>query len=168
MLLASYTLITATRCKGKKKKRKIAASVTPAEPKSKKVKYLTHRSRYIEPVVVPKFGVGSSSAAEAKQTIPIMQSAKDPTVVPKVPTFEPTLSKDDKAEEPQSEETMKMPEILSPSTEAKLLKAQKASTATPKRRRMANVLDAVLETTKALSPAPSKKIAKAQTEAVTR
>jgi hypothetical protein len=32
---------------------------------------------------------------------------------------------------------------------------------------MANVLDAVLETMKALNPAPSKKIAKAQTEAVT-
>jgi hypothetical protein len=63
---------------------------------------------------------------------------------------------------------MKMPEILSPSTEAKLPKAQKASAATPKRRRMANVLDAVLETMKALSPAPSKKIAKAQTEAITR
>jgi hypothetical protein len=57
---------------------------------------------------------------------------------------------------------IKMPEILSPPTEV-----QKASTATPKRRRMANVLDSVLETTKALSPAPIKKIdeaAEAQTE----
>jgi hypothetical protein len=65
------------------------------------------------------------------------------------------------------EETMKMPEILSPLTEAKLPKVQRASAATPKRRRMASVLDAVLETTKALSPAPSKKIVeatKAQTE----
>jgi hypothetical protein len=149
------------------KKRKIAASVTPSEPKSKKVKVLTHRPRYIEPTVVPEFGVGSSSAAEAKQTTPIVQSTEEPTVVPKVPTVEPTISKDDKAEEPQAEETMKMPEILSPSTEAKLSKAQKASTATPKRRRMANVLDAVLETTMALSPAPSKKIAEAQTEAKT-
>jgi hypothetical protein len=65
---------------------------------------------------------------------------------------------------------MKMPEILSPSTEAKLPKVQKASAATAKRRRMASVLDAVLETTKVLSPAPSKKIAEAtktQTEAET-
>jgi hypothetical protein len=131
------------------------------------VKVLTHRSRYIEPAVVHKFGVGSSSATEGKQSVPIMQSAEEPTVVPKVPTVEPTLSKDDKAEEPQSEETMKMLEILSPSTEAKLPKAQKASAATPKRRRMANMLDVMLETTKALSLAPSKKIAKAQTEAVT-
>jgi hypothetical protein len=66
---------------------------------------------------------------------------------------------------------MKMPEILSPSTEAKLPKVQKAYAATPKRRRMASVLDAMLETTKALSPAPSKKIVEAtktQTEAETR
>jgi hypothetical protein len=132
------------------------------------VKVLTYRSRYIEPVVVLEFGVGSSSAVEAKQTAPIVQSAGEPTVVSKVPTVGPTISKDDKAEEPQAKETMKMPEILSPSTEAKLPKAQKASAATPKRRRMASVLDAMLETTKVLSPAPSKKIVeatKAQTEA---
>jgi hypothetical protein len=35
---------------------------------------------------------------------------------------------------------------------------QKTSAATPKRRRMANVLDAVLETTKVLSPATTKKV----------
>jgi hypothetical protein len=56
---------------------------------------------------------------------------------------------------------MKMPEIMSPPAEAKLLKVQKAPVATPKRRRMANVLDAVLETTKALSPGPTKKTAEA-------
>jgi hypothetical protein len=46
----------------------------------------------------------------------------------------------------------------------------KVFTTTPKRRRMANVLDAVLETTKALSPAPTKKnaeAAKTQAEAKT-
>jgi ABC-type uncharacterized transport system involved in gliding motility auxiliary subunit len=54
---------------------------------------------------------------------------------------------------------MKMSEILSPPVEAKLPKVQKAPAATPKKRRMASVLDAVLETTKALSPAPTRKIA---------
>jgi hypothetical protein len=54
-----------------------------------------------------------------------------------------------------------MPEILSPPAEAKLLKVQKATAATPKRRRMASVLDAVLETTKVLSPEPTKKITEA-------
>jgi hypothetical protein len=59
------------------------------------------------------------------------------------------------------EETVKMPEILSPPAEAKMPKVQKAPAATPKRRRMASVLDAALETTKALSPAPTKKITEA-------
>jgi hypothetical protein len=49
------------------KKRMIAASITPVEhvPKSKKMKVLTHRSRYIEPAVVPDFDAGFSLAAKA-------------------------------------------------------------------------------------------------------
>jgi hypothetical protein len=51
--------------RGQEKKRKTVASATPAEtaasaipaePKSKKMKVLTHRSRYIEPATVPEFG----------------------------------------------------------------------------------------------------------------
>jgi hypothetical protein len=65
------------------------------------------------------------------------------------------------------EKMTKIPEILSPLGAAGLPKVQKTSAATPKRR-MAKVLDAVLETTKALSPAPAKKVApteaKSQTE----
>jgi hypothetical protein len=121
--------------------------------------------------VLPKFGAGTSSAAEAKEAAPIVQNTEEPIVVPKVPTIEPVEAKVDKAEEPNVEEIMKMPEILSPPTEAKLPKVQKASAATPKRTRMANMLDAVLETTKALIPAPTKKIAeaaKAQAESETR
>ena len=59
-----------------------------------------------------------------------------------------------------------MLEILSPSAEVTVPKAQKSFVATTKRRRMANVLD-VLETVKTLNLTPSKKIAeasKAQTE----
>jgi hypothetical protein len=147
--------------RGQEKKRKIAASVTPAEsvPKSKKVKVLTHRPRYIEPVVVPKLGVGSSSATEAIETIPIAQSIEEATVMPKVPIAEPVEAKVDKAEKSKAEKIMQEPKNLSPPTEATLPKVQKASTATPKRRRMANVLDAVLETMKVLSPAATKKVA---------
>jgi hypothetical protein len=63
---------------------------------------------------------------------------------------------------------MKMPEILSPPTEATVPKVCMGSVVTPKRRRMANVLDVVLETTKTLSHAPTRKVAeasKAQPEA---
>jgi hypothetical protein len=170
MRLASYTPIIASRCEGKEKKRKAAASATTVVPKSKKVKVLTHRSRYIEPAVVPEFVEGASSTAEARQAASITQSVEEPTVMPKMPTVEPVESKVDKAKEPKVEEIIKKPEILSPPTEEKLPKVPKAAVATPKRRRMANVLDAVLETTKALSPSPTKKIAevaKAQAEAET-
>jgi hypothetical protein len=143
------------------KKRKSIASATTIVPKGKKVKVLTHRPRYIEPAIVPEFGEGASSNAEARQATPIVQSIEEPIVVPKVPTVGPAEAKDDKAEEPQVEKIVKMPEILSPPAEAKLPKVQKAPAATPKMRRMASVLDAVLETTKALSPRPTKKNAEA-------
>jgi hypothetical protein len=79
----------------------------------------------------------------------------------KTHTVEPVEDKVYNVEDPKVEEIIKMPKILSPPIEAKLPKVQKASAATPKRRSMANVLDAVLETTKALSPAPTKKIVEA-------
>jgi hypothetical protein len=156
--------------RGQGKKRKAATSATLVEPvsKSKKVKVLTHRSRYIEPVVVPKFGAVSSSVAKTIQTVSTAHGAEEPAVMPKVLTVKLVETKVDKAEEPKIEEITKMPEILSPPTETTVPKVQMGSTVTPKRRRMANVLDVVLETTKTLSPAPSRKIAeasKAQTEA---
>jgi hypothetical protein len=92
--------------------------------------------------------------------------------MPKTHTVELVKDKVDKAKEPKVKQIIKMPKILSPLTEADLPKMKKASAATPKRRRMANVLDAMLETTKALSPAPAKKIpqakVKSQAEAETR
>jgi hypothetical protein len=143
------------------KKRKVATSATTVVPKGKKIKVLTHRPRYIEPAVVPKFGEGTSSTAEAKQAAPTVQSAEESIIVLKVPIVGPAEAKDDAVEEPKLEKTVKMPEILSPPAKAKLSKVQKAPAATPKRRRMASVLDIVMETTKALSPAPTKKIAEA-------
>jgi hypothetical protein len=92
--------------------------------------------------------------------------------VPKLPSAElvETKAGKGKAEESNIEE-IKVPEILSPSSEATVSKAQKSSTTTPKRRRMANVLDVVLETAKTLSSTPSRKLAEAsktQPEAETK
>jgi hypothetical protein len=140
---------------------KVAASAITAESKGKKMKVLTHRSCYIEPAVIPEFGKGTCSAAEAKETVPTAQSTKEPTIVPKVLIVKPV---ERNIEEPKIEELMKMPEILNPSTEIKLSKVQKASAATPKKIRMANVLDVVLETTKALSPALAKKVVPTETK----
>jgi hypothetical protein len=158
--------------RGQGKKRKTTASATPDEPapKGKKLKVLTHRPRYIEPAVVPDFSGEASSAAEPRELVPPAQKAEEPAIMPKVPSAELAESKTDKdkAEEPKIGGT-KVLEILSPSSEVTMLKAQKSSAATPKRRRMANVLD-VLETVKTLNSTPSKKIAKAskaQTEVET-
>jgi hypothetical protein len=88
--------------------------------------------------------------------------------VPKVPKVGPAEAKDDTDREPELEETMMMPKILSPPAEADLPNMTKAPATTPKRRRMVSVLDAVKETTKALTPAPIKKVAevaKVQAEA---
>jgi hypothetical protein len=52
--------------KGQEKKRKTAASAIVAESKGKKMKVLTHRPRYIEPAVVPKFGAETSLDTDAK------------------------------------------------------------------------------------------------------
>jgi hypothetical protein len=153
--------------------RKVAALAIMVEPKGKKMKVLTHRPCYIEPAVIPKFGEGASSAAKTKENVPPTQRTEEPAIMSKLPSVEivETKADKDKAEGSKIEEITKMPEILSPSSEVTVLKAQKGSTATPKSRRMANVLDVVLETTKTLSPAPSRKISeasKAQPEAETK
>jgi hypothetical protein len=151
---------------------KVAASAAPSEPtpKSKKLKVLTHRPRYIELAVVPEFGGKSSSAADPKEPIPPTQKAEEPATMPKAPSAEQVEAKTDKdkAEEPKTEGT-KMLEVLSPSAEVTVLKIQKGLVATPKRRRMASVLD-VLETVKASSSTPEKiaKALKMQIEAKTK
>jgi hypothetical protein len=151
---------------------KAATSVTTAEPKRKKMKVLTHRSCYIEPAAIPEFGERASSAAKTKETAPPAQRIEDPATMPKLPSvkLDETKAGKGKAEESNIEE-IKVPEILSPSSEVTVLKAQKSSATTPKRRRMANVLDVVLETAKTLSATPSRKLAEAskvQPEAETK
>jgi hypothetical protein len=143
------------------KKRKTATSAISAMPKGKKIKVLTHRPRYIETTIVPKFGEETSSAAEAKQAAPAARSAEESTIVPKVSIVEPVEAKDGAAKKPEFEETIVLPEILSPSVEAELPKVAKAPATTPKRRRMASVLDAVMETTRAPTPTPLKIAAEA-------
>ena len=88
----------------------------------------------------------------------------------KVPIVEPVEAKDGAAKKPEFEKTIVLPEILSPRVGAELPKVAKAPATTPKRRRMASVIDAVMETTRALTPTPVKKVAetamtRAETEA---
>jgi hypothetical protein len=153
--------------RGQGKKRKTAALSALVEPvpkaAGKKMKVLTHRPRYIEPAVIPELGKGTSSATESRKTIPPMQRTEEPTIMLKDPLARLVKMKTDKekAKESKLEKITKIPEVLSPSMGTTMSKAQKSSAATLKRRRMANVLDVVLETIKSLSPAPSRKIAEA-------
>jgi hypothetical protein len=124
------------------------------------LKALTHQPRYIEPAVVPEFGGETSSAADPKESIAPTQRAEEPATMPKAPSAEQAEAKSgkDKAEKPETE-GIKMLEVFSPSVKVSTPKIQKGLAATPKRRRMASVLD-VLETVKASSSTPGK-IAKA-------
>ena len=57
------------------------------------------------------------------------------------------------AEEPDLRKSAEEPKILSPSQETELPKMSKMPAVTPKRRRRASVLDAVIESKKVLTPA---------------
>jgi hypothetical protein len=147
---------------------RVAALAAPSEPapKSKKLKVLTHRPRYIEAAIVPEFSRETSSAIEAKGSAPPTQKIEEPAAMPKAPSAKLAEPKTDKIEEPRIEGTKTL-EVLSPSVEVAVPKAQKGLMATPKRKKMASVLD-VLELVKASCSIPSGKIAessKIQTEA---
>jgi vacuolar-type H+-ATPase subunit H len=134
---------------------KDAAPAAPSEPapKRKKVKVLTHRPRYIEPTVVPEFGGETSSATKAEESA-LTQRNEEPATMPKV----------NKIEEPRVEDKIL---VLSPSAEVTVPKAQKDLIATPKRKRMVNVLD-VLETIKSSSSTLGKIVEALETRAETK
>jgi hypothetical protein len=86
--------------------------------KGKKIKVLTHRPRYIETTIVPKFGEQTSSAAEAEQATPATRSAEELTIVPKMPIVEPVKAEDGAAKKPKFKKIIVLPEIPSPPVEA--------------------------------------------------
>jgi hypothetical protein len=135
------------------------ASAAPSEPalKRKKVKVLTHRPCYIEPATVPEFSGETSSATEAKEPA-LTQRIEEPATKPKASLVKLAEPKADNIEEIVVEGT-KILEVTMP-------KAQKGLTATPKRKRMINVLDA-LETIKT-SSTPRKTAEALETQSETR
>jgi hypothetical protein len=122
-------------------------------PKRKKVKVLTHRPRYIETATMPEFGGETSSATEAKEPA-LTQKTEEPTAMPKASLAKLGELKAVNIEEIEVEK-IKTLEVISPSAEVAMSKAQKDLTTTPKRKRMVNVLD-VLETIKTSSSTPKK------------
>jgi hypothetical protein len=145
------------------KKRKAATSAITVVPKGKKIKVLTHRPKYIETATMPKFGEETYSAVEAKQAAPATRSAEESTIVPKVPIVDSVEAEEETTKKPELEKATNLLEILCQSVEAELPKVAKALATTPKRRRMANMLNAIVETTRAVTPAPVKKVVEAAT-----
>jgi hypothetical protein len=130
------------------------ASAAPSEPapKRKRVKVLTHRPRYIEPAIVPEFGGETSSVTEGKK--PTVTQKIEPSVSPKASSAKSDEPKAINIEEMKVEKT-RILEVISPSAEVTMSKAQKDLSTTPKRKRMVNVLD-VLETIKTSISTPKK------------
>jgi hypothetical protein len=110
--------------------------VTSSTPKSKKIKVLTHRPRHTETAVVPKLIEGSSCASEPRRPTPVEARAK-------------------LVEEPESKKLIEQTKALSPLQRVELPKVSKIP-ATTSKRRMASVLDAVMESAKALTPASTE------------
>jgi hypothetical protein len=147
------------------KKRKAAASAISTTSKGKKVKVLTHRPRYIETAKVPKLAEGPSSAVEPnypalaeakgesaevpKPMVIVEQEKTKTTEVPK----RSTEAKEGTVEEPELRKSVGQPKTLSPPQEPELPKVSKIPAITPKWRRMASVLDAVMESLKVQTPA---------------
>jgi hypothetical protein len=149
------------------KKRKAACSAISAVPKGKKIKVLTHQPRYIETATVPKLGEGTSSTAGTEQPAPaipreeLAEMSKAPATGPVGTPEHGAEAKEKAITEPKLGDTVGLPKILSLPAELELPKILKAHAITPKTRRMASVLDAVMESTRALTPAPAKKIVEA-------
>jgi hypothetical protein len=129
------------------------------------VKVLTHRPRFIEPATVPEFGGETSSATEAKEPA-LMQKTEESAAMPKASLAKLGEPKADSIEETEVERT-KILEVISPSAEVTMSKAQKDLTVTPKRKRMVNVLD-VLETIKTSSPTLGKAAEASKTHTETK
>jgi hypothetical protein len=133
---------------------------------------LTHRPRYIETARVPKLVEGTSSTAEPGYPAPV-GSKGELAEVPKVMGQEktesveapkrPTEAKEKTIKEPELEEPVGLPKILSPLPKPELPKVSKVPAITPKRRRMASVVDVVLESTRAPTPASTKEATEAAT-----
>lgn len=108
---------------------------------------------------MPKLVEGTSSTAEAEQAIPASQSAEESAAMPKASidgstevSIHTAKAKGKTTEKPDREEMAGPPE-------PELPKVAKTPAITPKRRRMASVLDAIMETARALTPTPEKKVA---------
>jgi hypothetical protein len=121
-------------------KRKVTASTSSSAPKPKMVKVLTHRSKPIGRVEVPELIESAEGAPSATKIAHAMLIEASTCLV----------------KEPESEKAAEQLKVLSPPAVTGLSKPSSTTTVTPRKRRMASGLDAVLESVKAPVPAFAK------------
>jgi hypothetical protein len=145
------------------KKRKTAALAISGVPKGKKIKVLTHRPRYIETATVPKFDEGASSTVKAEQAASNARSTEELAAISKVSTSK-SVKVPIQIGEAEEKTAVKLDrEDKTGPPEIELPKVAKTPAITPRRRRMASVLDAVMETTRSLTLTPMEKVVEAET-----
>jgi hypothetical protein len=113
-------------------KRKVAASTSSSAPKAKRAKVLTRRPKPIETAKVSKLIESVEAVPSATEIAPAM----------------PIKTSVGPVKEPKSEKVAEQPRVLSPTAVSGLPKPSSTTTATPRKRRMASILDAVLESIK--------------------
>jgi hypothetical protein len=119
------------------KKRKAAPSATSSTSRSKKVKVLTRRPRRIETADVPKLIEGATPISEPSRYVPVE-------------------AKTNVTEEPNVEKTTEQMKALSPPYVTELPKPSNIPAATPRKRRMASMVDVVMGSMKTSAPAPAE------------
>jgi hypothetical protein len=119
------------------KKRKVVTSATSSVLRSKKVKVLTHRPRRIETVEVPKLIEGSAAISELSCSMPVEAR------------IEP-------AEEPKLEKAAEQLKALSPPCTTELPKPSRIPVTTLRKRRMASMLDVVMQSVKTSTAASAE------------
>jgi hypothetical protein len=124
-----------TRKQGKK--RKASTSTTYSVSRSKKVKVLTHRPRRIETTDVPKLSERVATVTDTGRSMPAEAKSK-PVEVPKLEKMTEQLK------------------ALSPPCTTELPKPSSIPAVTPMKRRMASVLDVVMESVKTYTPATTE------------
>jgi hypothetical protein len=119
------------------KKTKAATSTTSSVSRSKTVKVLTHRPRRIETADMPKLSEMVAPVTEPGRSMPV-EAKTNPT------------------EEQKLEKTVEPLKVLSPPCVTELPKPSNILAATPRKRRMASVLDVVMESVKTSTPATAE------------
>jgi hypothetical protein len=119
------------------KKRKTTTLATSSAPKSKNVKVVTRRPRHIETAEVPKLIEGFGSMSEPSRSVPA-EARTEP------------------AEEPKLKKATEQLKVLSPPCMTEVQKPSRIPVTTPRKRRMTSVLDAVMESVKASTPASAE------------